>query len=214
MSSPRHLARDASTASHLVRNVVASVGLLGAAASVAGLATFATFTDSESVSQPISSGVVDINLGAAGTAANRLTVAATAIVPGDTIQRAFTLSNASTDELGSITLTTSATTTSLLDTDTTDGLQMLIEKCSVPWTESGTSPAFTYTCAGTTTTVLASRAIIGSNLSLSNVALTAAATDYLRLSVSLPSTAGNAFQNLSSTVQYAFTATQRTAEGA
>ncbi len=199
--------------SHLARNVLASLGLIGAAASIAGLATYATFTDSTSASQSISSGVVDINLGAVGVD-NRLTVAATGIVPGDTMQRAFKLTNSSTDAVASIALTTTATTSSLLDTDSTNGLQMLIERCSVAWTESGTSPAFSYSCSGTTSTVLASRAVIGSGLSLSNVGLTPGATDNLRLTLTLPTTAGNTFQNLSSTIQYAFTATQRAAQAA
>lgn len=213
MSSPRHLARRAQAPRHLARNILASVGLLGAAASVAGLTTFATFTDSTSASQSISSGVVDINLGAVG-ADNRLTVAASGIVPGDTIQRAVKLSNASTDALASITLTTTATTSSLLDTDATNGLQMTIDSCSVAWTEAGTAPAYTYTCSGTTSTVLASRAIIGTDLALSNVALTAGSTDNLRVTVSLPTSAGNTFQNLSSTIQYAFTGTQRAGQAA
>jgi len=198
---------------HLARNILASLGLLGAAASVAGLATYATFTDSTTASESISSGVVDINLGAVGVD-NRLTVSASSIVPGDTMQRAFKLTNSSTDAVASITLTTSATTSSALDTDATNGLQMLIESCSVAWTESGTSPAFSYTCSGTTSTVLASRAIIGAGLSLSNVGLTPGATDNLRLTLTLPTTAGNSLQNLSSTVQYAFTATQRAAQAA
>ncbi len=213
MSRPRHLARRAPAPRHLARNILASIGLLGAAASVASLTTFATFTDSTTASQSISSGVVDINLGTPG-ADNRLTVAASGIVPGDTIQRAVKLSNASTDTLASITLTTSATTSSLLDTDATDGLQMTIDRCSVAWTEAGTAPAYTYSCSGTTSTVLASRAVIGSNLTLSNLTLTAASTDNLRVTVSLPATAGNTFQNLSSTILYTFTGTQRAGQAA
>lgn len=198
---------------HLARNIIASVGLLGAAASVAGLTTYATFTDSESATQSISSGVVDISLAAAGVD-NRLSVAAVAIHPGDTMQRAFKLSNASTDTLGSITLTTTATTSSALDTDATNGLQMVVERCSTAWTESGTAPAYTYTCGGTPSTVLASRAVIGTNLSLSNLTLTSGATDYLRLTLTLPTAAGNTFQNLTSTVQYAFTAAGRAGRAA
>lgn len=198
---------------HLARNILASLGLLGAAASVAGLATYATFTDSTTASESISSGLVDINLGAVGVD-NRLTVAATGIVPGDMMQRAFKLTNSSSDAVAAITLTTSATTSSALDTDATNGLQMLIERCSVAWTESGTSPAFSYTCSGSTTTVLATRAIIGSSLALSNLTLTSGATDNLRLTLSLPTTAGNTLQNLSSTVLYSFTATQRAAQAA
>lgn len=98
----------------------------------------------------------------------------------------------------------------MLDTDATNGLQLAIDRCSVPWTESGTSPAFTYTCSGTTSTVLATRPVIGSNLALSNLsALTAGATDHLRVTLSFPSSAGNTFQGVSSAITYTFTATQR-----
>jgi hypothetical protein len=65
----------------------------------------------------------------------------------------------SSDTLSSIVLSTTASPSSLLDTEATNGLQMVIEKCSTPWTEAGTAPAYTYTCSGTTSTVLASRAV-------------------------------------------------------
>jgi spore coat-associated protein N len=197
----------------LMFKVFGSIAVLGAAASVAGLGTFATFTSSTSASQSISSGNVSIALGATGAATNRLTVNATNIVPGDTIQRSVDLTSSSSDPLGSVSLTTTASPTSLLDTDATNGLQMTITSCSVPWTESGTSPAFTYTCSGSTSTVVASRAVIGSNISLSglNVLSSASGTDHLRVALSLPSSAGNTFQGLSSTVTYAFTGTQRAA---
>ncbi len=152
-----------------------------------------------------------MNLGAVG-ADNRLTVAAEDIVPGDTMQRAFKLSNSSTDAMASITLTTSATVTSLLDTDPTHGLQMEIERCSEPWAESGTAPSYTYTCGGTASSVLASRPVIGSDLGLSNLTLTAGATDNLRLTLTFPSSADNDFQNKASSVLYTFTGTQRAAE--
>lgn len=194
----------------LARNISLSAALLGGAAAVAGLGTYATFTDTTSASQAINTGVVDIDLAAPG-ADNRLTVAAVDIVPGDTVQRAFQLSNSNTDTMSSITLDTTATVSSLLDTDATHGLQMVIDRCSVAWTESGTSPAFTYSCGGTSSSVLASRPVIGSGLALSNLTLAAGATDHLRLTLTLPTTAGNDFQNVSSTIQYAFTGTQRAA---
>ena len=193
--------------------VLGSIAVIGAAASIAGLGTFATFTSSTSASQAISSGTVSIALGATGGVTNRLTVNATNIVPGDTIQRSVDLTNSSSDPLGSVSLTTTASPSSLLDTDATNGLQMAITSCSVPWTESGTSPAFTYSCSGSTSTVVASRAVIGSNISLSglNVLSSATGTDHLRVTLSLPSSAGNTFQGLSSTITYAFTGTQRAA---
>jgi hypothetical protein len=60
--------------------------------------------------------------------------------------------------------------------------------------------------------VLSTRAVIQSAVSLSNLgSTTAGATDHLRVTLTLPNTAGNAFQNKSSTVQYTFTGTQRAA---
>ena len=192
------------------RKLLASVALLGAAASIAGLGTFATFTSTTSANHTVASGTVTIALSATGAPTNRLTVGATALAPGDTIQRSVDLINQGSLDLASITLTTSASPTSLLDSDTTNGLQMVIDRCSVAWTESG--PPYTYTCSGSTSSVLGSRPVIGSNLSLSNLgSLISAATDHLRVTLTFPSGAGNTLQNQSSTITYAFTGTQRAA---
>jgi spore coat-associated protein N len=184
--------------------------IVGVAAGIAGLGTFASFTSSTAAqAQNLSSGTVSITLGTA----NRLTVGASNLVPGDTLQRAVDITNdgsAGTSSVGTISLTTAATTSSQLDADTTTGLQMSIDKCSVAWTESG--PPYTYSCGGTTSTVLASRAVIGSNLSLSNMSsVTAGSTDHLRVTLTLPASAGNSLQGQSSTITYTFTANQRTA---
>jgi spore coat-associated protein N len=192
------------------RKLLVSLAVISAAASIAGLGTFATFTSSTSASQSVSSGTVTIALGATGASTNRLTVGASNIAPGDTIQRSVDLIDSGTIDLASITLTTNATTSSLLDTDATNGLQMVIDRCSNAWTEGGTAPAYTYSCSGATSTVLASRAIVGTNLALSNLsALTNGVTDHLRVTLSFPSAAPNSFQNQSSTIQYTFTGTQR-----
>ena len=193
-----------------MRKLLASVAVLGAAASIAGLGTFATFTSTTSANHTVASGTVTIALGATGASTNRLTVGATALAPGDTLQRSVDLIDQGTIDLASITLTTSASPTSLLDSDTSNGLQMVLDKCSVAWTESG--PPYTYTCGGSTSSVLASRPVIGSTLALSNLgSLVSGATDHLRLTLTFPSGAGNSLQNQSSTVTYSFTGTQRTA---
>src|SRR6476660_3899462 len=190
------------------RKLLVSLAVISAAASIAGLGTFATFTSSTSASQSVSSGTVTIALGATGASTNRLTVGASNIAPGDTIQRSVDLIDSGSIDLASITLTTNATSSSLLDTDATNGLQMVIDRCSNAWTEGGTAPAYTYTCSGATSTVLASRAIIGTNLALSNLsALTNGVTDHLRVTLSFPSAAPNSFQNQSSTVQYTLAGT-------
>src|SRR3984893_6967389 len=143
--------------------ILGSFAVLGAAASVAGLGPFTSLTSSTSASQGTTSGPVPITLGAAGAQTNRLNTPVSNVVPGDTIQRSVGLINNGTitsDTLSSIQLTTSATTTSLLDTDVTNGLQMVVDKCSVAWTEGGSSPAFTYTCGGALTTIVASQSVI------------------------------------------------------
>ena len=140
-----------------------------------------------------------------------MTVNASGLVPGDTIQRAVDLTNNGTEDLASITLTTAASTSSLLDTDTTYGLQLVIDKCGgTGWTEAGSSPAFTYTCSGGSTPVLTTRAVIGSAISLSSLsALTHGATDHLRVMLTFPSGADDTYQNKTSTISFTFNGTQR-----
>lgn len=192
--------------------VLLTVGAVGATATMAGLGTFASFTSTTSASQTVASGTVTIALGATGAATNRLTVGASGLVPGDTVERAFDLTNSGSQNLASVALTTSATTSSLLDTDATNGLQMVVDKCTGNWVEVGISAPFTYTCpvGSTSSVVVASRAVIGSAISMGSLsALTSGGTDHLRVTMTLPSSAGNTLQGLSSTVSYAFTGTQR-----
>ena len=192
--------------------VLASTVLLGAAASVAGLGTFGTFTSTTSASAAVASGTVKIDVGAAGTG-NRLSVAATGLVPGDTVSRAVTLTNTGDQALAGIGLTTAATTSSKLDTDATMGLQLSVEACSAAWNESGTATTgYTYICPGTATrsTVLASRPVIGSTPALNNLtALTAGKADNLVVTMTLPNGADNTFQAQNSAISFSFTGTQR-----
>jgi len=190
--------------------VALSAALVMISAALVGVGTFATFTDTAAVSVAHTSGTVTLAPINASGANNRLSIGASNIAAGDTIQRAVNVKNTGNIDLANVVLTTTPTVSSLLDTDTTNGLQMLIQKCSVAWTESG-APAYTYTCGGTTTTVLASRPIIGTNLALSNITLTAGADNFLRVTLTLPSAAPNTLQGQSSTISYAFTATQRAA---
>jgi spore coat-associated protein N len=195
------------------RNVLLTIAALGAAAAIAGVGTYATFTSSTTASQTIASGTVTISLGATGAATNRLNVGASNIAAGDTIQRSVDLVNQGTLDLSAISLSTTATTSSRLDSDTTNGLQMAIDRCSVPWSEGGSAPAYTYSCSGTTSSVLASTPVIGANMALANMgALTHGATDHLRVTLSLPASAPNSLQSQSSVVQYTFNGTQRAAQ--
>jgi hypothetical protein len=192
------------------RKLLLSLGALGLAGALSGMGTFATFTATTSAGSTLASGTVVIALGNTGAATNRLTVDASGLVPGDTVQRSFDLSNTGSQDLASVALTTTASPSSLLDTDATNGLQMVVDRCSVAWTESGVSPAFSYGCSGSTTTIVTSRAVIQSALTMPGLsALTAGGTDHLRLTLTFPNTAGSSFQGLSSTLTYSFLGTQR-----
>ena len=190
------------------RKVLGSLGVLGAAAAVAGLGTFGTFTDSTTpISTDVASGTVDINLANPGYAIPATT---TGFVPGDTMTRAVTLTNAGTSPLSSVTLATTATVSSVLDTNTTNGLQLNVKSCAQAWTQGGTATAPTFTCApGTTdlgtTPVVSNRTLPGLN------SLTPGGVDNLIFTISLPTGADNTFQGKTSTLSLVFTGTQRAA---
>jgi len=187
-----------------------SISLVTVAAALVGMGAFAVFTNSATVSQTNTTGTVTLSPISTNGTNNRLSVGASGLAAGDTVQRSVDVKNTGSLTLASVTLTTTATTSSLLDTDTTNGLQMVIDKCSVAWTETG-GPPYTYTCGGTTSSVLASAPVIGANLTLSNITLTAGTDNFVRVTLTLPSAAPNTLQGLTSVIQYAFTATQRAA---
>ena len=142
---------------------------------------------------------------------NPLAVPVTGLVPGDTLSQPVLLTNTGDQDLASVTLTTTATRSSSLDTDPVAGIQMQIQSCPVAWTQVGSAPRVGYTCASPTT-VLASHPAIGTTMALSPLAaLTAGRSDNLLVRVTLPESAGNDAQGQSSVIGYAFTGTQRLA---
>ncbi len=199
---------SASTRTTTTRKVLGSLGVLGAAAAVAGLGTFGTFTDSTTpITTEVASGTVDIDVAGAGHA---VPVTTAGFVPGDSLTRSVTLTNKGTSALSSVTLGTTATVSSILDTNATNGLQLTVKSCSQAWTQGGTATAPVYTCAGTvtdlgTTRVVSDRTLAGLN------SLAPGGVDHLTFTISLPTTADNAYAGKSSTLSLVFTGTQRAA---
>jgi hypothetical protein len=189
------------------RKVVGSLGVLGAAAAVAGMGTFGTFTDSSTpIASTIASGTLSINVSQQGFT---VPVTTSNFVPGDSMTRAINLTNSGSSALGSVTLSSTVATPSVLTTDLTNGLQLAVKACSVPYTQAGTASAATYTCSGTERVVASGPAV--STMTLSNPAsLTPGATDYLTFAISLPTSADNTFQGKSAALSLTFTGTQRT----
>ncbi len=195
--------------------MVAGVGLV--ALGIVSINAYATFSGTATVSQAaVTAGHMQLTVPAAGVT-NRLTLGASGIAPGDTLSRALDLNvDASTTAslMTGITLTVTASPSSALNTDATNGLKIWIAKCSLAWTETGTTPAFSYTCGGTQSDVLgtsASPTAIStvSASALSNVTTSASANNKLMVKLTFPTAAGDTFQDATSTLSFAFTGTQR-----
>jgi hypothetical protein len=195
------------TNSTTARKVVGSLGVIGAAAAVAGMGTFGSFTDSTTpVNTTINSATLDINAGPVGAT---IPVSTDGFLPGDSLTRAVNLVNNGSSPLGSVSLNTTAASPSILTTNLTSGLQMAVKSCAVAWTQGGTPTAPTYTCSNGEKLLASGPAV--SNITLSNPAsLVPGGTDYLTFAISLPTSADDTFQGKSAALSLTFTGTQRT----
>ena len=185
--------------------IVATLGVLGATAAIAGLGTFGTFSDTTSpVDTAVDSGVVSVDVADAGSGMVPFTGGL--MLPGDSRRFPVDLVNSGNTALSTVSLGSTATVSSVLDTDPVNGLQLKVEDCSLPWAESNS----VWTCAGTKTNLYAGRMVV-SNFSLSGAAsLVAGGVDHLLLTASLPSSAStDAYQGASSSLRFVFTGVQR-----
>jgi hypothetical protein len=172
------------------------------AAALAGTGTFGTFS-STATAAPVSvqDGTVVIRVAAGdGSAAVPLGYSLT---PGSASTQLLDLVNDGSADLASVTLASVATTSSILDTDAVNGLQMSVQSCSVRW-------AADLTCTGSQRTVLASGPVVRTASLSAPGSLAAGATDHLAVTMALPASAGDAFRSQTSRLSLVFTAVQRT----
>jgi Camelysin metallo-endopeptidase len=196
------------SASPTARKVVGSLAVIGTAAAVAGLGTYGNFTDSTTpINTTVATGTLSINV-TQPAHANPVTMNVSGLVPGDSMTRPVNLVNDGNVALSSVSLVSTATAPSILTTDTTNGLQLTVKKCSVDWGQIGTAANPQYTCSGTQSTVLTSPVV--NTTTLANAAsLTPGGVDRLVFTLSLPATAGNEFQGKSAGISLSFTGVQR-----
>lgn len=183
-----------------------SVALVAGAAAVAGLGTYGSFSSSTSASESLAAGEVKIDL--ANQAAQGFNVPASGLVPGDTVQRAVQLTRSgATESFGSVLLSTSGTGPLVTDVH---GLKIAVDQCTVPWSKSSTTKDLD--CNGTATSVLSIRPVVMTGQALAPVTTSlngTSAASNLRVTLSLPTEAGNNLQNQSATIGFTFDATQR-----
>ena len=189
-----------------ITKAVASVGVLAAAAAVAGLGTFGNFTDSTTpVDSTVDTGTVSINLSPASSYAT-VPVTTGGFLPGDSSATPFDVTNDGDVAWESLTFTSWATTSSVLDSDPVHGLQLSLESCSDSWTVAGTG----YVCGGELQPIYAGPIMVDRPMA-GAVSLTPGRTYHVLATISFPSTAGYQHKNKVSEMAFRFTAVQRDA---
>ena len=198
------------TRSRNARKVLGSLAIVGAAAGVAGMGTFGTFTDSTTpLAASVSSGTLSLDLTSTDGTATLPTMSASNFIPGDSISRPVELVNSGDTAFGSINIQSTTTSSNLLTTDTTNGLQLNVKSCPVQWTASTNAAGVTtYSCSGATDVVNSAALVQGQLTNLKSLA--SKGVDHLLVTVSLPTSADNTFQNLKSDLSISFVGTQKT----
>ena len=191
-----------------VTKAVASVGVLAAAAAVAGLGSFGTFTDSTTpVQTNVDTGVLSISLSPAASTAT-VPVTTGAMLPGDSTSTPLDLVNDGNVAWESVSVESWATRSSLLDSDRVHGLQLELESCASAWVADGAA----YTCADGAQEFY-SGPVVGESELAGAVSLTPGRVDHLLATISFPTTGGDRLTNLASDLAFQFTAVQRDGAG-
>jgi hypothetical protein len=138
------------------------------------------------------------------TIAHRALAPVKALAPGDRAQRKVDLRYRGNGGFAAVVLRVMGPSRSLLGSSST-GLRLTIDRCSHAWAKRGR----TYGCHGRHSVVLKTAPISRQSFRLRRLTARAGRTDHLRLTLSLPSRAGNALQRRASRIVYAFTGVAR-----
>ncbi|HEX3266480.1 MAG TPA: hypothetical protein VHQ98_00695 [Gaiellaceae bacterium] len=127
-----------------------------------------------------------------------------ALAPGDRAERTLELRYRGAGRFAAVVLQMRSENDSVLNSATGPGLRLTMERCSKRWTREGRTKAFV--CNGKHWSVLkAIRVTVKRGFTLRHLSRLPGKTDHLRLTVSLPRTAGNELQGRMSRMLYRFT---------
>jgi hypothetical protein len=210
------------------RKLLGTALALTVLSTLAVAATFAIFTTQTTNNGDLfATGILSLTNSNGASA----TVTLTNMFPGDSVDGVITVSNNGTEDITSYQFSDSVqaaspTNPNQLTSDTADGLHIWIARCSQAWSGSTAS----YTCGGTQSDVvgtsaspvpilqngasLASRAFCTSNATAASqrsargVSCALTDHDYLKIRVSLPYSADNSFEGLSTTITFTFSGVQ------
>jgi spore coat-associated protein N len=213
-----------------------AAGCIGAAALATAHAASASFTGSGTVNQAaLTAGSVYLTapsysaapVGGADTfVANRMQLAVTGLYPINPYrERVIDVKVAGNTNLASLSLASSTASPAADVADAaTNGVGMLVDRCSTGWDEDNTDAANpTYTCSGSITTILGDEnpypfdtlanvtndgATVTNDLT-AGVLLTSNSINHLRFRFKLPSSSASATQGSSAVFTFTFDGTQR-----
>jgi hypothetical protein len=184
-------------------------GVVLVALGVLGHFAFAAFTGADAKATDTAAGDISLTLGGSNPEDNEFTIDATDLVAGDMVLRTVTLTVDGSVDASDITLTTTAPTSSALDTDPVKGLAVQMYSCSIPFTQhlEGGIPLID-SCDGDINIPLPGQAVILGPTSLTGLDLTPGAPIYLGVVVFLQD-ADITFAGLTSVIRFSFSAVQR-----
>lgn len=189
--------------------LVAAVVALGSYLALSSHQVHSIFeTSTPPISSPVSTGTIALAFGGTG-ATNALSVGASDMVAGDFLEREVTLVNTGTAPIATVSLSVAPSSTNALTSS--GGLSVKGQTCSVPWSANALlDGGYTYSCAGTTTTVLAQTDLSGlaSPQPILSTPLSVGSSEPVVFTVSLPATATNSYEGLSTALDFTFTAVQ------
>ena len=175
-----------------LRWLLGTLLIFGAASFIVNHETFADFVFTvHNPGNVFSTGTLKIAVGSGESAF----VGLVNMVAGDAVQGTVDVQNAGNIPATSYTLTSFVESANLLSGDAVDGLQLIVDRCSVAWTL-----ADLFTCGGTQTSNVVLGTLIQTDASLGT--LEVGVTDHLRVTIRLPETAGNTFQGLTAGVTF------------
>lgn len=187
------------------------IGVVGTVSSVAYSAWTSTVTPPTPLS--VSSGTVNLSFGTSQP--DQLTVGASNLIPGDTVERGVELTNNGTVGLAGVGFGVSDASPTALVTGP-NGLTATVASCSVPWTATSLSNGgYTYSCSGTQTIVMGSTSVSSLLTTPVQIApvnsVNPGGVDYLVVALTLPSSAPSSDQGLSDSLTYDFGGVQKPA---
>ena len=170
-----------------------------AAMGLSATGAFGTFTGTSVALTDVGAGTVKLSWNGTATAQFYATVGP--LEPAVSTQLVANLVNFGNVDLSTVQIAVTGTNTGPLS----DGLQLAIDSCSVPW--AGSAP--NYTCGGMSHIVSADRPVVGVINLPGSSALTPGTRDFLRFTFRMADSAPNGLMNTSGHVTITATGIQR-----